>query len=104
MTNEEKIVKALSIKFSCNAGDDITIKDYMFKILDAFWYEQESFSGKRPLGDSGWQYDLYYPLIKEGLVEGKIDEEYQTVEDVEDVEADTLIRDIIKYIFYPQTA
>jgi hypothetical protein len=51
----------------CDAGANITVRDYLFELLIAVWDEGESFSGKRPFGNSGWEYDLYAPLIQAGL-------------------------------------
>ena len=55
-----------------DAGDGITIGDYLKYLLNTVWHEGEGFSGKRPFGNSGWEYELYLPLIKAGIVGGKI--------------------------------
>lgn len=47
-----------------------TVREYLAGLLQALWTEGEGFSGKRPLGNSDWQYDLYAPLINGGLVTG----------------------------------
>ena len=54
---------------------NVTIKDYFKMLLQALWEEGEGFSGKRPLGSSGWEYDLYKPLIKAGIITGEFDED-----------------------------
>ena len=36
-----------------------TIGEYFEKLLLTLWDEQEDFSGKRPFGNSGWEYDVY---------------------------------------------
>lgn len=53
--------------------EDKTVRDYLRELLMTLWNEQEGFSGKRPFGNSGWEYDLYTPLIKAGFIEGKLD-------------------------------
>ncbi len=63
------------IKFFCNSLDrEITIEDYFKELLCTLWKEQDGFSGKRPFGDSGWDYDIYAALISGGAIKGKLDE------------------------------
>ena len=50
--------------------DELTIRSYLELLLITLLKEGESFSGKRPFGDSCWEYDLYNPLAKVGLVRG----------------------------------
>jgi hypothetical protein len=52
-----------------------TIGEYLKALLMQVWTEQEGFSGKRPFGNSGWQYDMLVPLVKAGLIQGEFDEE-----------------------------
>ncbi len=49
------------------------IRGYLQGLLVTLFEEGESFSGKRPFGNGGWEWDLYQPLVKAGLVEGKLD-------------------------------
>ena len=51
-----------------------TVRDYLTKLLLTLWDEGEGFSGKRPLGNSGWEGDLIGPLIRDGLIDGALDE------------------------------
>lgn len=76
---------ALKIEHS-DAGDDITIREYLVALLTELWREEEAFSGKRPFGNSGWQYEVYTPLVKAGMVLGEI-------EDGEIIEMDTAAAD-----------
>lgn len=64
----------LKIKMDGNDADAQTIGEYFKALLSAIWHEGESFSGKRPFGNSGWEYELYYPLVKAGAIKGEIDE------------------------------
>ena len=50
-------------------GDTLTIKEYLHKLLSTLWDEGESFNGKRPFGNSGWEYDIYTALVKCGAVD-----------------------------------
>ena len=57
-------------------GDEIRVVDYLRKLLLAVWEENESFSGKRPFGNSGWEFDILLPLAKAGFVDlGELDED-----------------------------
>lgn len=53
----------------------LTIKGYLKLLLTTIWEEGEDFSGKRPFGNSGWEYDLYTPLVKAGVLAGILDED-----------------------------
>ena len=67
-----------------------TVRDALLAIVAVVWEEGESFSGKRPFGNSGWEFDLYVPLVRASLVRGAFDE-YGYLEDVDDAAADALI-------------
>lgn len=54
MTNNE----LLGLKIQTNDFDEITVAEFFAKLLQALWHEGEGFSGKRPFGNSGWEYDL----------------------------------------------
>jgi hypothetical protein len=47
---------------------------YLVRILAEVWAKEESFSGKRPFGNSGWKHNVYDALIAAGLAnEGEED-------------------------------
>ncbi|HDR9163632.1 TPA: hypothetical protein QDB28_004036 [Burkholderia vietnamiensis] len=54
---------------------DLSIREYLHELLKTLWDEGEGFSGKRPFGNSCWEFDLYCALIKAGAVDGRISEE-----------------------------
>jgi len=60
---------ALDVRFDSDAGDQITVRDYFRLLLETLIREEESFSGKRPFGNSGWMYELYSPLAIAGFIE-----------------------------------
>jgi len=72
-----------------------TIREYLKIMLIALMTEEESFSGKRPLGDSGWIYDLYSPLIKAGLIKGSFDADGY-LEEVDEKKALKILVEAIK--------
>lgn len=52
-----------------------TIKNYLKALLAVLWKEEQGFSGKRPFGTSGWQWDVYAALVKADLIDGTLDED-----------------------------
>ena len=72
-----------------------TIREYLTALLQDVWKYGEGFDGKRPFGNSGWEYDLYIPLVKAGLVKGKLDED-GCIEDVDNSKADRVIKKAIE--------
>lgn len=65
MTGEE----ILDVELGENDADASTIREYLKALLSALWDEGESFSGKRPLGNSDWQWPIYRALVKAEAVE-----------------------------------
>lgn len=78
-----------------NDGEADTIHDYLKKLLTQLWADGESFSGKRPFGNSGWEYELYKALVMVGAVKGKLDGDGY-IEDVDTTAANKLIFSAIK--------
>jgi len=50
-----------------------TIGSYFSKMMIKLWEEGESFSGKRPFGNSGWEHDVYESLVMNEVCKGAID-------------------------------
>lgn len=66
----------LDLRFECRDLDrEVSIREYLRELLSALWHDGECFSGKRPFGNSGWEYDLYLPLIVAGVIGGNLDED-----------------------------
>ncbi len=84
-------------------GDNITILDYLRILLETLWDEGEGFSGKRPFGNSGWEYELYTPLVKHGFVRGTLDE-YGYIDTFDADAANKLVFDMIRFIFNQEWA
>lgn len=65
--------EALDIRFvDPDSGDDMTIRAYFKRQLATLWEEGESFSGKRPFGNSGWEGYLEEPLVLYGFIGGEV--------------------------------
>lgn len=75
-----------------------TLGEYLGKLLSTLWEEGEGFSGKRPFGNSGWEYDIYTALVSAKCVDGKLDEDGY-VEDVDYSKANSIVREVIRGIF-----
>jgi len=80
----------LNLPMGDNDADAGTIKEYLIALLSEVWREGEGFSGKRPFGNSDWEFDLYKPLLTAGLVKGNLDSE-GFLESVDNKAADKLI-------------
>jgi len=50
-----------------------TVREYLLALLRMVWTEREMFSGKRPFGNSSWEYDLYRAMGKAGFIEITLD-------------------------------
>lgn len=85
-----------SLTFFCHdLGQDISIHDYLIRLLSTLWNEQDGFSGKRPFGNSGWNYDLLACLIAHKIIPGELDDEGYVME-VDEEQGDKIIREYIK--------
>lgn len=78
-----------------NDSGATTIRGYLVALLAAVWDQSEGFSGKRPFGNSGWDWDLYGALVKAGHINGRFDEDGY-IEDVDEQTGDRLIRAAIQ--------
>lgn len=85
----------LDIPMQKNDAGAATIKDYLKALLDALWNQGEGFSGKRPFGNSGWEYELYQALVASGVVRGDLNED-GSLDDYDELTANKLIFQAIK--------
>ncbi len=63
----------LDMEFQSELGK-ITLRKYFLRCMKEFWNDGEGFSGKRPFGNSGWQWDIYRGMIVNKWIEGTLDE------------------------------
>lgn len=63
---------ALDVLFEHQDLGKVSVREFFRQLLSTLWEEEDSFSGKRPFGNSCWQYDLYIGLIDAGFLEGKV--------------------------------
>lgn len=78
-----------------NDSGRTTVGDYLVTLLALLWEEGELFSSKRPFGNSNWEYDLYFPLVRNGLIGGVIDDG-GFLEEVDEEAGNRLIASAIK--------
>jgi hypothetical protein len=52
-----------------------TIREYLVELLLQVWIENEGFSGKRPFGNSGWEWELYAAPFDAGHIAGDRDQD-----------------------------
>lgn len=87
----------LKIKMVENDAGAKTIREYFVSLLWELWVEGESFSGKRPFGNSGWEYEIYQSLAKAGAIEATYypkddDEEEPEIDSYDEKTANRLIK------------
>ncbi len=89
--SSETARQVLGLPLPDNDTGTATVRDYLVALLTELWREEAGFSSKRPFGTGGWQYDVYVPMIRAGLVAGTLDEDDDPGDDFDYREADKLI-------------
>lgn len=56
-----------------NGADATDVRGYLVALLQELWKDPGYFRGDQAFGNSDWEYDLYKPLIRAGLVAGSFD-------------------------------
>ncbi len=93
-SKDKGLLAALEVRFSSDAGADLTVREYLRMLLVSVWDEGEGFSGKRPFGNSGWEYDIYAALVGAGFLPGMLDKYgHQTI--IDKKHAHDYVRDLI---------
>lgn len=95
--NKEIAEDILSIELEDTDIGDVTIRQYLFKLLASLWELGEGFSGKRPFGNSSWEFDIYKGLVKEGFIKGSLDDDGY-LDDCDTKAGYKLIRELIEYL------
>ena len=94
MTNKE----ILNLEFeSSDLERIITVREFFKELLTALFKEGECFSGKRPFGNSGWDYDLCVCLAQNEIISGTTSEYGGFTDwDYDSKEANAKILELIK--------
>lgn len=95
---EKTCKKYLDIPMRDNDADAKTIGEYLEKLFLTLWEEKDGFSGKRPFGNSSWEYEIYAALIAAGCIDGEFDEDGY-IDSVDYISADDIIRETISGVF-----
>jgi hypothetical protein len=81
----------LDTPMGTNDAGAATIRGYLVALLEALWDQGEGFSGKRPLGNSGWDYDLYAALGNAGHIRCAFDSDGY-IDDMDETAGNRLIK------------
>jgi len=85
----------LDYKFYITALEEkSTLRNYFKTLLRTLWNESDGFSGKRPLGNSGWETQLAMDMIEADLLEGEYNEPWDR-DDYDEVRFNNMIRGCI---------
>jgi len=97
MTSPQEI---LATPMQQNDAEAATIREYLVGLTLGVWHEREGFSGKRPFGNSSWEYELYASLVAAGYVTATLDEDgyIEELSGDEQRQADALIDGAIRYL------
>lgn len=91
--------EALEVRRFVNDLDrEVSLREYLHELLATLWKEGEGFSGKRPFGNSGWDWDVYGFLVKAGVISGQIDDDGWP-EDFDKKAADKMMPGLIAQAF-----
>lgn len=66
------MINALNSKIISGTLEGLTVRTYFEKLLTTLWSKGELFSGKKPFGNSDWDWDVISSLIKCGYIPGEI--------------------------------
>lgn len=61
LTPQQRILGAKILSLPMKKGNDAgarNVREYLVAIVRAVWEECDGFSGKRPFGNSGWDFEL----------------------------------------------
>jgi hypothetical protein len=72
-----------------------TLRDFFKELAVKVWEEGEGFSGKRPFGNSGWEYPVYRALIESGSVPGRLDK-HGNIEECDEREVHRLVTQLVR--------
>lgn len=90
---EAKSIAALEVRFDSDAGDNLSIREYLSKLLLGVWDEGEGFDGKRPFGNSSWESEPIGALGRAGFISGRMEDGY--FEPFNNREAEAFVRGLI---------
>ena len=75
MKMNDRLALARAYLFKDEDSGATSFKSYFKILLKSLWRQGEGFSGKRPFGNSDWQWNIYKYLVESGAVEGGFDDD-----------------------------
>lgn len=88
--------EVLATPMTSASGEASTIRGCLTDLLATLWRQGSGFSGKRPFGDSSWEWDFHVALAAAGHITGRTDEEFGGFEEVDEQAGDRLIAEAIE--------
>jgi hypothetical protein len=76
------------------------VRDYLRKLLETLWDDGECFSGKRPFGNSGWEWEIYDALGRAGFIAGVLAEQHFNMSSKQKAEAHAYVLELITAAFH----
>lgn len=74
-----------------------TVREWLIDLLAMVWTEREGFNGKRPWGNSSWEWEVYRAMINAGFLTAHRDQyDEERLSEDERRKADRLIADAIR--------
>ncbi len=67
MSTELRSAAILDLPMDDNDAGAATVREYIVALAATVWGEGEGFSGKRPFGNSDWQWEIYRTLAGAGF-------------------------------------
>lgn len=96
----KSLVEALDIVFDSNEFDGVTVREFLRRLLDRLWDEQDCFRAKKPFGYSDWADPVYQALGRAGYF-GSMDADGYV--EYDEAEASALLRKMIHVAFYGES-
>ena len=95
--------QVLAVPMNDDDSGATTIREYLVALARVMWEHGEGANGKRPFGNSGWQWDVYAALAKAGLITATFDEG-GGLDDADTEKGDALIAAALQALAEPEVA
>jgi hypothetical protein len=69
----ELVARLLDLELPENDAQAATVREYLQALLGIVWQAGDGIS---PWGNSGWHNDLYVPMMRAGMITGRLDDEH----------------------------
>lgn len=76
-----------------------TVGEYFHILNKKLWREEESFSGKSPFGNSGWQHEILHAAAMSGILETVVFDDDGYIEEMEAKEFENMLSEVFAYVF-----